>query len=90
MTEPHTHTHTRTHAGLQGTVTMHSMYRVLLSRGEGGKGVMGAWIEHCCSANKAVDVLYDSFLLWFALGGTPTHTHTHTHTCTHTYTPLHS
>ena len=41
---------------------------------------MGAWNKHCCSANRAVDVMYVSERYDFVqIVGQHTHTHTHTH-----------
>ena len=63
-------------------VGVHSVYIVLLLCGEGGKGAMGARIEHYFSVDRAVDVLYDSKRHEFdsnhRAAHPPTHPHTHT------------
>ena len=47
---------------------------------------MGVYSEHCCSANRAVEVVYDSepnVNVSTMPPPPPAHTHTHTHTHTH-------
>ena len=65
---------------------MHSVYIVLLSCGKGGKGAMGARVEHCCSANRTVDVLYDSES--YELYSNCWAAHTHRHTTRIVHSPL--
>ena len=48
------------HMGVAGCGRDAAMYIFLLSCREGGKEATGARDEHCCSANRAVDVVYVS------------------------------
>ena len=68
------------HTGLRGAAGVHALYIVFLLCREGGTAAWGGDSEHCCSANGAVDMVYDSErYVWFGRH-TDKHTHTHTHT----------